>query len=182
MALSLSPIPGVNAPSPPTGVPNTRAAQVGYYSTYLSTLPGTYTGDQTQYDGMTWTQLYQTLATQNPNESPGDLASVVLGIYAAQAAAGGVGGTVKGTGNTANAIGKGANAFAQSVPNPTSWLTGLGGDIGSGIEAALVAFLKDLWAVILGPLEIIAGVALAILILLFMFRDDLASVAALAIA
>lgn len=62
--------------------------------------------------------------------------------------------------------------------NPVSWLQGLGGDIGSGIEDALVSFLKDLWAVILGPLEIIAGVALAFVIVLFMFRDDLAAVAA----
>lgn len=66
-----------------------------------------------------------------------------------------------------------------SIPSPANWLSSIGGDIGSGIEAALVAFLHDLWDVILGPLEIIAGVALAIVILLYAFKDDLGSLAAI---
>lgn len=74
---------------------------------------------------------------------------------------------------------------AAGVPAPNSliggWIGSLGGMIASGLEGALVAFLKDLWDVILGPIEVIAGVALAILILLFAFKDDLASVASIMI-
>lgn len=67
---------------------------------------------------------------------------------------------------------------ASAVSDPLgSWLKSAGGAIGSGIEGAFVAFLKDLWDVILGPLEVLAGVALAILILAFAFKDDLAAVA-----
>lgn len=68
---------------------------------------------------------------------------------------------------------------ANPLTAVNSWLNQLGGQIGSGIDAALVAFLKDLWTVILGPLEIIAGAALAVLILVYVFKDDLASVAML---
>ena len=72
---------------------------------------------------------------------------------------------------------------AAGVPGPDSliggWLGSLGGMIASGLEGALVAFLKDLWDVILGPVEVIAGVLLAIVILLWAFRDDLASIAAI---
>jgi hypothetical protein len=80
---------------------------------------------------------------------------------------------------------RGQGTPAAGVPGPGSlvggWIGSLGGMIASGLEGALVAFLKDLWDVILGPLEVIAGVALAILILLFAFKDDLASVAAIMI-
>lgn len=57
----------------------------------------------------------------------------------------------------------------------TKWLKGLGGNIASGLEAGFVSLLKDLWNVIVGPVEIVAGVALAILIVLWAFRDDLGS-------
>jgi hypothetical protein len=79
--------------------------------------------------------------------------------------------------NVADAREKNAEKTIPDVPNPlTSWLTGLGGDIGSGIEAGFVALLQDVWNVILGPLEIIAGVLLAIVILLWIFKDDLATI------
>lgn len=62
--------------------------------------------------------------------------------------------------------------------NPISgWLNSLGGEIGAGLEAAAVAFLKDLWDVILGPLEIIAGVVLGIIVIAYIFKDDLIALA-----
>lgn len=67
-----------------------------------------------------------------------------------------------------------------SIPDPIdSWLRGLGGEIGSGLEAAAVAFLTDLWDVILGPLEILAGGLLLILVLVFAFKNEIMSVAPL---
>lgn len=171
-------IPGVNLGAPPPGA-STRAAQIAYYSAILSTLPGAYDGNDKQYVGLTWVGIYQNLAKADSTTDPKALANTVLGLYEVQAAATGVGATGNAAINTGTSISQGANAFANSVPNPGGWLTSLGGDIGSGIEAAFVSFLKDLWAVILGPLEIIAGVALAILIVAWMFKDDLASVAML---
>jgi hypothetical protein len=64
--------------------------------------------------------------------------------------------------------------------DPANWLKGIGGQIGSGIEAGLVSLLKDVWDVILGPLEILMGVVLAILVLIFAFRNEIASIAAIA--
>lgn len=67
-----------------------------------------------------------------------------------------------------------------SIPNPIdSWLKGLGGAIGSGLEGAAVAFLNDLWDVILGPLEILAGALLAVFVLVFAFKNEIMSVAPL---
>ena len=78
-----------------------------------------------------------------------------------------------------------AQSFADSqtgylsgnLPTPASWITGIGGDIGSGIESGFVHFLTDLWDVILGPLEIIAGSILGLIILMYAFKDDLMSIA-----
>jgi hypothetical protein len=72
-----------------------------------------------------------------------------------------------------------AQHLPTSLPSVGNWLNSLGGAIGSGIEGALVSFLHDLWDVILGPLEIIAGAGLAIVILLYAFKDDLGSLAML---
>lgn len=60
-----------------------------------------------------------------------------------------------------------------------SWLSSEGGQIGSGLEAGFDAFLSDIWNVIIGPVEIITGVILALIILLWAFRDDLTSLAAI---
>lgn len=65
--------------------------------------------------------------------------------------------------------------------DPTNWLSQLGGQIASGLEAGVASLLKDIWDAIIGPLEMIAGILLAILILVWMFRDDLATVAKVAI-
>lgn len=44
--------------------------------------------------------------------------------------------------------------------NVSNWLGGLGGDIGSGIEAGVVTVLKDIWAVVLPYIEIGLGMAI----------------------
>ena len=64
------------------------------------------------------------------------------------------------------------------LPDPFGgWLTSLGGMIGSGIESGLVSFFTDLYNVIVGPLEIVLGIIVAIWVLVFIFKDDLAALA-----
>jgi len=62
------------------------------------------------------------------------------------------------------------------VLDPTKWLKSAGGAIASGIESAFIAMFKDLWKVIIGPLEMIAGIGLAIIVVIWIFKDDLAGV------
>lgn len=63
------------------------------------------------------------------------------------------------------------------IPNLTqdiqSWFSSLGGQLASGLEAGFIAGLKDLWNVIIGPLEIAVGVFLIITALVFAFKNDI---------
>jgi len=79
---------------------------------------------------------------------------------------------------TATETGFDWNPFSWFISPVQSLLSGLGGYIASGIESGFVSLLTDLWDVILGPLEVIAGVAIAVVILVFAFREDLGSLAA----
>lgn len=61
--------------------------------------------------------------------------------------------------------------------NPFNWLTGIGGSIASGLEQGFVSFLTDLWDVIVGPLEVIVGVVIAMFVLAIYFKDDIMAAA-----
>lgn len=90
-------------PIVPPSVPGTsREQEISYYAGILAQLPGTYQGTYAQYDGMTWAQLYEAIASSAPSVSPKALADAVLGLEAAQrlgknvaAAEGGLGKFVK---------------------------------------------------------------------------------------
>jgi|SRR5215472_1101308 len=73
------------------------------------------------------------------------------------------------------------NAEAElQAGNPVSaFLSSTAGAIGRGLESGIIAILKDIWDVILGPLEIIAGAVLVIMAFMLMFRRDLMSIARL---
>lgn len=71
---------------------------------------------------------------------------------------------------------KGANQIGQET-SPPAWLGSLGGLIGSGLEGGFVALFKDLWNVIVGPLEILAGFIIIAVTLGLAFKDDLLAVA-----
>jgi hypothetical protein len=63
----------------------------------------------------------------------------------------------------------------------SSWLSGLGGDISSGIEGGFIAVLKDIWVVV-GPfVEILAGALLAIFVLMVYFKNDTQQLAGAAV-
>lgn len=76
-------------------------------------------------------------------------------------------------------INQSANLF--SIPNPLNavgntvkgWFSGLGGQMASGIEQALVSGLTDLFDVIIGPLEIAIGFMFILWAFLLFFKDDI---------
>lgn len=129
--LNLNNIPGVTGSPPAPGV-TTRATQVSYYAGVLGELPGTYTGNQKTYDGLTWSAFYTKLAAAQPTADPQTLANTVLGLYNVQAAATGVGATGSAAVNVGTAIAKGANAAANenfglpSVSDPLDFLGEIG--------------------------------------------------------
>lgn len=61
------------------------------------------------------------------------------------------------------------------VTNPIQkFFESLAGQLAAGIEAAFVAIFKDIWKILVGPLEIIAGTLIAIVAFGLLFRDDIA--------
>lgn len=69
------------------------------------------------------------------------------------------------------------------IPNPISWFEqATGGILAAALEQGFIQIIKDIWAVIVGPLEIIAGVLIAIMVLAIYFKNDIATVATLAAA
>ena len=59
-----------------------------------------------------------------------------------------------------------------------NWFSSTAGDIASGIEGGAVAVFGDLWDVIVGPLEIVIGVIIVIILFSWMFaHTDIAQAA-----
>jgi hypothetical protein len=58
--------------------------------------------------------------------------------------------------------------------NPlSSWLSSIGGSIASGLEGGAVAFIRDIFNVVVGPLEVGLGVIVIMFALVICFKDDL---------
>jgi hypothetical protein len=57
--------------------------------------------------------------------------------------------------------------------NISSWFAGIGGQVASGIEAGIVSIFKDLWDVVVGPVELFVGAVLILFALKFLFSNDL---------
>lgn len=74
-----------------------------------------------------------------------------------------------------------AGSSVEKTLNPANWLSSIGGSIASGIESGLIQILKDIFSVIVGALEIAAGVIVVVLTLGFAFKDDLLAVAQMAV-
>ena len=76
-------------------------------------------------------------------------------------------------------INKSSTSF--NIPNPLNavgntvkgWLSGLGGQMASGIDQAFVSGLTDLFDVIIGPLEIVIGFLFIMWAFLLFFKDDI---------
>jgi hypothetical protein len=63
--------------------------------------------------------------------------------------------------------------------NPMNWLASIGGGIASGIESGFVNFFKDVWNVIVGPLEVLAGILIGVAVLVIYFKNDIMALASL---
>ena len=64
--------------------------------------------------------------------------------------------------------------------SPVSWFQqATGGILAGALEQGFVQILKDIWQVIVGPLEVIAGVIIAIVVLAMYFKNDVGAVAAM---
>jgi hypothetical protein len=63
-----------------------------------------------------------------------------------------------------------------------SWLKSMGADIGSGIESGFVTILQDIWNVIVGPIEVLGGLAIVLVTFIAYFKDDIAAAATMAMA
>lgn len=74
------------------------------------------------------------------------------------------------TGGTTSDIAQGVTGLPSAVQ---SWFAGIGGQIASGLEAAGIAALKDVFDVVIGPVEIFVGAVLILFALIFAFKDDL---------
>jgi hypothetical protein len=71
-------------------------------------------------------------------------------------------------------------AVAGAQTSLNSWLSSTAGDLASGLEGAMVSILGDVWDVIVGPLEIIAGAIIIFLVLSWAFKNQLITIAMLA--
>lgn len=82
--------------------------------------------------------------------------------------------------NLATSPFKGTSGSFPNI-NPVAWLTeNTGGILAGAIEAGFVQIVKDIWAVIVGPLLVIAGLIIAFVVLLIFFKDDIAELGSLA--
>lgn len=64
----------------------------------------------------------------------------------------------------------------------TNWIANLGGQLASGVEAGFLALFKDIWNVLLPPLEIMAGASIVVIALFIAFQDQVASLAPIGLA
>lgn len=55
----------------------------------------------------------------------------------------------------------------------SNWFSSIAGQIGSAIETGFTALFKDLWDVIVGPLELLAGAVIGFVAIGLLFRNDL---------
>lgn len=68
------------------------------------------------------------------------------------------------------------NQLATGKDPFSTWLSSTAGNIASGIEAAVTAFLTDIWDVIIGPVEIIVGVIIFLMGITLLVKDDLTGI------
>jgi hypothetical protein len=59
----------------------------------------------------------------------------------------------------------------------TGFFSDIGGKIAAAIEAGFVALFGDVWRVIVGPLEILAGALIIVVALGIAFKHDVAGIA-----
>lgn len=122
-----------------------------------------------------WWVIYTVPPSGPRNITPGDYSAImatsrpdryVAGPFTSQSSA-------------KNYITNASNAGGIHLPNlnPFSWLGSLGGMIGSGIESGFITAIKDLWDVVIGPLEVLIGGIIIVVTLMMYFRHDIINLA-----
>jgi hypothetical protein len=174
---------------PPAGDPSINVDQnqtAQFYENFITTEQwGTATAGP--FSGKTYLQIYQTIWNQVQSNqakyasiSPWQVFQYVAQYYVADKAGTVIQESFDAFAKVSGAINTGVLKGAQQVgaeTSPSNWLSSLGGLIGSGLEGGFVALLKDIWAVIVGPLEIITGFIIVAVALGLAFKDDLLAVA-----
>lgn len=120
--------------------------------------------------GVPFTQYFAVIATSKPGNA-------VAGPFTSKNAANAWITSANTAGNSpGSAVGGAANVVGNAVGG---WLSSLGGMIASGIEGAFIAIFKDLWLVIEGPILVIAGALLALMMIGWYFKNDIAQLVSL---
>jgi hypothetical protein len=81
-------------------------------------------------------------------------------------------------GLVAGATGNISQSVSDLSSGVTGFLSGAAGQLAQAVETGFIAIFKDMWNVILGPLEVFVGASLVLLALVVVFKDDLMQVGA----
>jgi hypothetical protein len=73
-------------------------------------------------------------------------------------------------------IGGGTADVTTGTTEVTGWLSGAAGQVASAIESGFIATIKDVWDVVLGPVEVLVGAVLMLLGVAFMIKSDLPAI------
>jgi hypothetical protein len=125
------------------------------------------------YKGKTWVQLYEAIYAKNKSKySAYQVYQAVAQAYLATS----LGNAID---KSLGAAGTGIAATSGASPNAYNFnfLSGWAGWIAAGLEGGFVQILKDIWNVIVGPLEILTGFIVIALVLGLAFKDDILAVA-----
>lgn len=153
----------------------TFAQQVSYYTNLLNEqYPGQLSGEN-----VTIAQAYNNYMQAHTSDDPDAVYQVIIDGYAQL---GGVPKTIeqaiaasgRAVGQIASGVGAGAAAIVNGpLGDITNWISSLGGMIASGLEGGVVTLLKDIWNVVSGPLLVIAGIVIAVVVLIVYFKNDI---------
>lgn len=142
-----------------------REQAVSYYASILAQLPGTYQGNDQQYVGKTWSQLYVEIADADKTADPTQLARAVLGVEAAQRTGQNLQAAGNGLGKFTSASEKavGQTNFAAGVPNPLSGMLAPLSHLAAVFDAVYHQITKaSMWRslgwIVLGGILIMAGI------------------------
>jgi hypothetical protein len=83
--------------------------------------------------------------------------------------------------NPAQAGKDAATAAAKAQTGLAGWLASVAGDIASGLEGAMVAVFGDLWDVIVGPVEVIAGAIIIVIVLGWAMKNQIIQLGGIAL-
>lgn len=80
-----------------------------------------------------------------------------------------------------NGLFPGSGSIISDLTNAPSavqnWFKSLAGQLASAFETGFLALIKDIWDVVVGPVEILAGALIVVIALGIAFKNDVAGLA-----